>query len=205
MNARLMGRPARAAAALGALVAAGAVTLVATMGTANAAGAGRCIDNVNVRAQPDISSQIVAVCERGQSVQTGETRDGFVELTDLKGWAAQEYVSVDGHVAAAPAKPRTTAKPKPTNGSGTAGRHTHNPAFADPFGDDAASTDTRGDASTADDPSATTTPTADANASADGSDASADSTATDTDSAATPTTQASQPASPAGALGHLLG
>src|SRR4051812_25950760 len=39
INARLMGRPARAAAALGALVAAGAVTLVATVGTANAAGA----------------------------------------------------------------------------------------------------------------------------------------------------------------------
>jgi uncharacterized protein YraI len=215
MNARLMGRPARAAAALGALVAAGAVTLVATMGTANAAGAGRCIDNVNVREQPDISSQIVAVCERGQAVQVGETRDGFVELTDLKGWAAQEYVSVDGHVAAAPATPRTTsAKPKPQNGSSrsssTAG--SHNPAFADPFGDDEEEgTNTRGADSngtaatgedrTADGSAATTTPTAGADSSSGGDDASA----TDTDPAAAPTTQASPPASPMAALGHLLG
>ena len=105
MNARLMGR---AAAGVGALVAAGAVTLVVVGGTANAAGAGRCTDNVNVREKPDITSQIVAVCERGQAVQVGKTRNGFVQLTDLDGWAAQEYVSVDGHTPAAPTT-RTTA------------------------------------------------------------------------------------------------
>ena len=70
MNARLMGR---AAAGVGALVAAGAVTLVVVGGTANAAGTGRCTDNVNVREEPDITSQIVAVCERGQAVQVGKT------------------------------------------------------------------------------------------------------------------------------------
>ena len=105
MNARLMGR---AAAALGALVAAGAMTLVVVGGTANAAGTGRCTDNVNVRETPDITSEIVAVCERGQSVQVGRTEDGFVELTDLDGWAAREYVSVDGRAPAAAARPTAT-------------------------------------------------------------------------------------------------
>jgi hypothetical protein len=105
MNARLMGR---AAAGVGALVAAGAVTLVVVGGTANAAGTGRCTDNVNVRESPDITSEIVAVCERGQSVQVGKTEDGFVQLTDLDGWAAQEYVSVDGRAPAAAARPTTT-------------------------------------------------------------------------------------------------
>jgi hypothetical protein len=105
MNARLMGR---AAAGVGALVAAGAVTLVVVGGTANAAGTGRCTDNVNVREKPDITSEIVAVCERGQSVQVGKTQDGFVQLADLDGWAAQEYVSVDGRAPAAAARPTAT-------------------------------------------------------------------------------------------------
>ncbi len=109
MNARLMGR---AAAGVGALVAAGAVTLVVVGGTANAAGAGRCTDNVNVREQPDITSQIVAVCERGKAVQVGKTRDGFVQLTDLGGWAAQEYVSVDGRTPAAPMRTTSTSSPR---------------------------------------------------------------------------------------------
>ena len=100
MNARLMGR---AAAGVGALVAAGAVTLVVVGGTANAAGAGRCTDNVNVRKDPDITSQIVAVCERGQAVQVGKIRNGFVQLTDLDGWAAQKYISVDGRAPSAAA------------------------------------------------------------------------------------------------------
>jgi hypothetical protein len=105
MNARLMGR---AAAGVGALVAAGAMTIVVVGGTANAAGTGRCTDNVNVREAPDITSQIVAVCERGQAVQVGKTQDGFVQLTDLDGWAAQEYVSVNGRAPAASARPTTT-------------------------------------------------------------------------------------------------
>jgi hypothetical protein len=105
MNARLMGR---AAAGVGALVAAGAMTIVVVGGTANAAGTGRCTDNVNVREEPDITSQIVAVCERGQAVQVGKTQDGFVQLTDLDGWAAQEYVSVDGRAPASSARATTT-------------------------------------------------------------------------------------------------
>ena len=115
MNARLMGR---AAAGVVALVAAGAVTLVVVGGTANAAGTGRCTDNVNVREQPDITSEIVAVCERGQSVQVGKTQDGFVQLTDLDGWAAQEYVSVDGRAPASAARPTTTPSSHRTGSTG---------------------------------------------------------------------------------------
>jgi Bacterial SH3 domain len=107
MNARLMGR---AAAGVGALVAAGAVTLLVVGGTASAAGTGRCTDNVNVREKPDVTSKIVAVCERGEAVQVGKTRNGFVQLTNLDGWAAQAYVSVDGRApAAAASTTRTTA------------------------------------------------------------------------------------------------
>jgi hypothetical protein len=214
MNARLMGRPARAAAALGALVAAGAVTLVATMGTANAAGAGpaaagagRCTDNVNVRSEPDITSKIVAVCERGQSVQIGQTRDGFVQLTDLKGWAAQEFVSVDGKVGAAPTAPRTTSA-KPTSGNATGhGSATDTARNRSSVFDDPAFGNTADEPSTGDDPTAT--PTAGADPAADNADSTdnADASTTDdpnADAMAQPA-PASTPPSPVGALGGLLG
>jgi uncharacterized protein YraI len=215
MNARLMRRPARAAAALGALVAAGAVTLVATMGTANAAGAGRCTDNVNVRSEPDISSEIVAVCERGQSVQIGQTRDGFVQLTDLKGWAAQEFVSVDGHVGAAPATPRTTsAKPTSENTTGRGhGSATDTTRQRSVF--DGPAFDNRGDDRSADAEPTTTdaVPAADDAGSADDADMSTtggtntgrtNTDGTNTDGTAQPA-QASKPAPAAGPLGGLLG
>lgn len=200
MNARLMGRPARAAAAaLGALVAAGAVTLVAMAGTANAAGAGRCIDNVNVRAQPDISAQIVAVCERGQAVQVGATRDGFVELTNLGGWAAQEFVSVNGHTPAAPTTPRTTAATPTTDsvdGSHRpgAGRDTTRHGRT-ALGTAGMSDDATGDSTAAAKP----TPTADADPLADDSDTS--STGTDPSGG----NGAAQPTSAAGGLSRLFG
>lgn len=118
MNSRLTIRQhGRAIAVVGALVAVGATTTMALVaGTASAAPTatqpGKCIDNVNVRADASTTSKIVAVCETGQAVKVAETRDGFVHLTDLKGWAAQEYVSVDGKTAPAPpsrATPTTTA------------------------------------------------------------------------------------------------
>ena len=129
MNARLMGR---AAAGVGALVAAGAVTLVVVGGTANAAGAGRCTDNVNVRKDPDITSQIVAVCERGQAVQVGKIRNGFVQLTDLDGWAAQEYVSVDGRAPAAPARPTATPSSHRSGSTGDDDEETNTTSAARP-------------------------------------------------------------------------
>jgi uncharacterized protein YraI len=145
MNARLMGR---AAAGVGALVAAGAMTIVVVGGTANAAGTGRCTDNVNVREEPDITAQIVAVCERGQAVQVGKTQDGFVQLTDLEGWAAQEYVSVDGRKPAASARPTTT----PSN-------HRANPVADDQADDEAETTSTAAPTDEADPENAENFPT----------------------------------------------
>lgn len=106
-------RPGRAAAVVGAVVAVSATTMMALVaGTASASEPGRCTENVNVRAEPDINSRIVALCEAGTNVQVGESRDGFVQLIDLGGWSAQEYVSVNGAPAAAPA-PRAAAAPTP--------------------------------------------------------------------------------------------
>ena len=96
----LFDRPGRAAAAVGAVVAVSATAAVALVsGTAIGAPAeepGRCTQNVNVRQEPDIGSQIVALCEAGSEVKVGESRAGFVRLTNLGGWAAQEYISVNG-------------------------------------------------------------------------------------------------------------
>ena len=101
----LFDRPGRAAAVVGAVVAVSATTAVALLsGTAtatpNAGQAGKCTKNVNVRSEPDTTSQIVALCEEGTAVQVGEARDGFLRLTNLGGWAAQEYVSVAGRTPA---------------------------------------------------------------------------------------------------------
>jgi hypothetical protein len=93
----LFDRPGRAAAVVGAVVAVSASAAVALVsGTAVADEPGRCTENVNVRAEPDTNSRIVALCEAGTEVKTGEARDGFVQLTSLGGWAAQQYVSVNG-------------------------------------------------------------------------------------------------------------
>jgi hypothetical protein len=116
MTVRRMGHRARVAALVGAVVATGAVALMAVVsGTAAAAPAagqsGRCVDNVNVRAEPDPTADIVAVCERGQAVQVGETRDGFVHLLDLDGWSAQQYIAVGGRM---PVRPSTAHGADPT-------------------------------------------------------------------------------------------
>ncbi len=105
MTVRRMGHRARVTAVVGAVAATGAVTLMAVVsGTAAAAPAtgqaAHCVDNVNVRAEPDPAADIVAVCERGQSVVVGETRDGYVHLLDLEGWSAQQYISVNGRMPA---------------------------------------------------------------------------------------------------------
>ena len=91
----LFDRPGRAAAVVGAVVAVSATATVALLsGTATAAPGvtepGRCTKNVNVRAEPDIAAKIVALCEEGPAVPVGEARDGFLQLTTLGGWAAQD-------------------------------------------------------------------------------------------------------------------
>ena len=91
MNA--LQRRGRVAAAVGGLVAAGAATVMVLAGTASAAEQGRCTDNVNVRSQPSASASVVTVCRRGTDVTIGERRNGFVQLTNLNGWAAEQYVS----------------------------------------------------------------------------------------------------------------
>ncbi|WP_425569489.1 SH3 domain-containing protein [Pseudonocardia yuanmonensis] len=68
-------------------------------GTASAATTGTCTDNVNVREEPAEDAAIVAVCDRGTEVQVGETRNGFVKLENLDGWAVEDYVKTDGTAA----------------------------------------------------------------------------------------------------------
>lgn len=125
MNPRLtMRRHGRAIAVVGALVAVSATTTMALVaGTAAAAPTatqpGKCVDNVNVRAQPSRTSKIVAVCAMGKAVQVDETRDGFVHLADLKGWAAQEYVSVNGRTPAPATRTAPTATSAPGPDSAT--------------------------------------------------------------------------------------
>lgn len=88
-------RPARVAAVVSAVAAVGAGTVIA-VGTASAAEPAKCVENVNVREQPRIDSKVIALCEAGTTVEAGEIRNGFVRLTDLGGWSAQEYISING-------------------------------------------------------------------------------------------------------------
>jgi hypothetical protein len=88
-------RPARVAAAVGVTVAAGAAAMLAVTTTASADEPGRCLQNVNVREDPDAESRIVALCEAGTRVKLGEERDGFVRIDEMGGWAAEDYVKAD--------------------------------------------------------------------------------------------------------------
>jgi hypothetical protein len=97
-------RPARVAAVVSAIAAVGAGTMIA-VGTASAAEPAKCVENVNVREQPRIDSKVVALCEAGTTVEAGEIRNGFVRLTDLGGWSAQEYISINGQK---PVKPSSS-------------------------------------------------------------------------------------------------
>lgn len=111
-------RRGRVTAAVGGVLAVGAAgTMALLSGTAAAATAGTCTDNVNVRAEPRVDAPVVTVCERGTTVQVGEKRNGFVKLENLKGWAAVQYVQTTGAggAPAATGTPKTT--PKPTAGN----------------------------------------------------------------------------------------
>ena len=88
-------RTVRVAAAVGATVAAGAVAMLAATTTASADEPGRCLQNVNIREEPDVDSRIVALCEAGTQVKLGAERDGFVRIDDLGGWASKDYVKAD--------------------------------------------------------------------------------------------------------------
>jgi hypothetical protein len=99
--------PARVAAVVGAIAAVGAGT-VFVVGTASAAEPAKCVDNVNVREEPRIDSKVIALCEAGTVVEAGEVRNGFVKLTDLGGWSAQEYISINGQKPVKPSSSRDT-------------------------------------------------------------------------------------------------
>ena len=89
-------RPARVAAATGAVVVAGAATMLAVAaGTASADEPCRCVQNVNIREEPNAQSRIVALCEAGTKVQLGDERDGWVHIDELGGWASKDYVKPD--------------------------------------------------------------------------------------------------------------
>lgn len=136
----MMARPGRTAAVVGGLVAFGAITLMGMLaGSASAMAPGRCTENVNVRAEPSSDARIVALCEQGTAVETGRIRDGYVQLTDLGGWASAEYVSVDGAApAAGRATPPATDDADSTgagNRSGTDGSATPAPRTTAPSAD----------------------------------------------------------------------
>jgi len=125
-------RPGRAAAVVGAVVAVSATSLIAILsGTATADQPDKCVENVNVRAEPNPTSEIIALCEAGQTVQAGATRDGFVELVDLKGWVAKEFISIDGAApgAARVDDPASGSEAGTANG-GTAGADGEPSGFA---------------------------------------------------------------------------
>jgi hypothetical protein len=113
----LLNRPGRAAAVVGAVIAISATATVAFVATASADEPGRCLENVNVREQPNTDSRIVALCEAGTEVQVGETRDGFVHLTNLGGWSAQQYVAVNGRAPASAPDEESEAGSARTPGS----------------------------------------------------------------------------------------
>jgi hypothetical protein len=113
-------RPGPRMAAVGAVVAVGAAGLMGLVaGTAAAAPPGRCLENVNVRAEPEAGAPVVALCRAHSETRLGATRGGYVELTDLGGWAALQYVSAAEAAVAGPV-PSTpdqnvalTANPRP--------------------------------------------------------------------------------------------
>ena len=108
----MMARPGRTAAVVGAVVAFAAVTLMGMLaGSAAASTPGSCTENVNVRAEPTAGSRIVALCEAGTDVTTGAVRNGFVRIENLGGWAAEQYIAVDG------AAPNRTPRTSPSSSS----------------------------------------------------------------------------------------
>ena len=116
-------RPARVAAAAGAVVVAGAATMLAVAaGTASADEPGRCTQNVNIREEPDATSRIVALCEAGTKVQLGDERDGWVHIDELGGWASKDYVKPDESSA------RSDSSSEDHSDGGDDGRSSHDGA-----------------------------------------------------------------------------
>lgn len=96
-------RPGRRAAAVGAVVAVGSAGLMGLVaGTATAAPPGECVANVDVRAEPDAGTPVVALCRVRSESRVGATRGGYVELTDVGGREAAQYVATAETAVAGP-------------------------------------------------------------------------------------------------------
>jgi uncharacterized protein YraI len=208
----LFDRPGRATAVVGAVIAVSATAAVALLsGTAtampDAAQPGKCTKNVNVRAEPDTGSRIVALCEAGTAVQVGESRDGFLRLTNLGGWASQEYISVNGR-APATSERATTSGDDSEDADDRRARRGTDDARAGRHGRHGAQSSHGSQGSTRS--PGTHSPDAEESSADDSADDSADSTDTDTDPTETDESEDEAPArrpapSPAGGLGGLLG
>jgi hypothetical protein len=122
LPASLPDGPARVAAGAALLlVTAAAIALGATAGSAAAAAPGRCTDDVNVRAEPDPTAEVVGLCATGTVVEVGERRDGFVRLPELGGWSAERYVAVDGEPTGPAPDEEITLDDESTDDEGTDG------------------------------------------------------------------------------------
>ncbi|MHA6782558.1 hypothetical protein ACVGOW_16435 [Pseudonocardia saturnea] len=138
----MMARPGRTAAVVGAVVAFAAVTLMGMLaGSAAASTPGTCTDNVNVRAEPTAGSRIVALCEAGTDVTTGAVRNGFVRIENLGGWAAEQYIAVDG------ATPNSTPRTAPSSSSSDDATTTAPPTTSPRSGSGSGSSDSTGSGS----------------------------------------------------------
>jgi uncharacterized protein YraI len=134
----MMARPGRTAAVVGAVVAFAAVTLMGMLaGSASASTPGSCLENVNVRAEPTTDARIVALCEAGTAVTTGAVRNGFVRIENLGGWAAEEYIDIEG-------APSSNTRTAPST-SGDDAPTTSAPRTTAPRTDDAATSRTGDD------------------------------------------------------------
>lgn len=129
----MMARPGRTAAVVGAVVAFAAVTLMGMLaGSAAASTPGTCTENVNVRAEPVAGSRIVALCEAGTEVTTGAVRNGFVRIESLGGWAAEEYISVDGAAPSSTSRTAPSQSPSSSSSSSSDDATTTSPSTTSP-------------------------------------------------------------------------
>lgn len=143
-------RPGRVATVIGAVAAVSAGTMIAMFGTASAAEPAKCVDNVNVREQPRIDARVVALCEAGTTVEAGEIRNGFVRLTDLGGWASQEFISINGQKPVKPTAGSGTTSDTEGTGSGTRSGRSGGTTSDDPEGTGSGTPSGRSGGTTAD-------------------------------------------------------
>ncbi len=114
--------PGRLATAVGLAVAAVGATVMAVTAAHAAPEPGRCIDNVNVRAEAKPDARITGLCRTGTRVTVEERSAGFVRLKEfttrdprtgreVPGWASERYVEA-GTPRGGPSTSSTAATPR---------------------------------------------------------------------------------------------